>query len=109
MTVSSSVNDGDIINSSADVKFADETETTNSVRINIVEEEIVVAATDNRQSASIFGSNSGFLPNSLAGWLSLIAFVLLIAFLISKLFATENGAKATLAELRAIEASKMRR
>ena len=67
MTVSSNVNEGDTINSTADVLFEDETVTTNSVRINIVEEEVAVAATDNRQGASIFGSNSGFLPNTLMG------------------------------------------
>ena len=41
--------------------------------------------------------------------MGLIAFVLLIAFLISKLFATDASAKATLAELRALEAAKMGR
>jgi uncharacterized repeat protein (TIGR01451 family) len=107
MTVSANVDEGDIIESTADILVENKTETTNSVRINIVEENIAGATTVSGQGASIFGANSAFFPSTLIGWLGLIIFMLTIAFLISKLLATENSSKITLAELEAREAQKM--
>ncbi len=64
MTVSSNVIVGDIIRSTADVKFENETNTTNSVIINIVSEKLEEGI--NQQEASIFGAGA-FLPNTLLG------------------------------------------
>lgn len=61
---------------------------------------------DNNQGASIFGA--GFFPDSLLGWLILIAILIAIAYLISRLLFSRKESHKLNAELAAMEAERMR-
>jgi uncharacterized repeat protein (TIGR01451 family) len=60
----------------------------------------------NNQGASVFGA--GFFPDSLIGWLILIAILIAIAYLISRLLFSRKESYKLNAELAAMEAERMR-
>ena len=94
MRVSDKVAKGDEILSKAEVVSDNGSEDTNAVSINIDE------GGRSSQAASIFGSNSSFLPDTLLGYLALVAVVLLIAFLVVGLIGGGSNSRSILAKLK---------
>ncbi len=85
---------------------ADEFESdSNNVLIEVVGGEI--DEDDNNQGASIFGA--GFFPDSLLGWLILIAILIVIAYLVSRLLFSRKESHKLNAELAAMEADRINR
>lgn len=79
---------------------------TNSVRVIIDERKSGIITIDNGQAASAFNSNGPF-PNTLLGWLIIIALILLVAFIISKLLEMEVHSKKEVEELEEAEDNRM--
>ncbi len=104
MRVRDDVDFGDRIDSYA-TAFNDEYNVdSNNVVIEIEEERVASASdeeVDGSQAASIFGA--GFFPTTLLGWLILLAIVLAIAYLVSRIFFSRNENERVLAELRAMQ------
>jgi len=71
---------------------------SNEVDIQVEEDQI---ADEVSQAASIFGAD--FFPTTLFGWLILLAIVLAIAYLVSRILFSRNENERVLAELRAMQ------
>lgn len=71
---------------------------SNEVVVEVEEADEEVEAS---QAASIFGA--GFFPTTLFGWLLLLAIVLVIAYLVSRILFSRNENERVLAELRAMQ------
>ena len=107
--VSDNVSIGQRINSAAEVKYKNKTQSTNSVRINIEKDRFPdedKEPIENKESVTIV--SNGFFPNTAFSWLGIIAFIVLIAFLIAKIFSEKRYMReAELEELKKDEYNKL--
>ncbi len=102
MRVRDDVRYGSVIDSYASVFNNDISLNSNEVEIDVQEDEVVEETVT--QAASIFGA--GFLPTTLFGWLGLLAIVLAIAYLVSRILFARNENDRVLEELRAMQQNK---